>query len=85
MTLYHATTPKKMDRYRATGCILPPVRGWSFASSAWAWAQRVQRPIVLRIEVGTAYPLPDHRPRGHAWWTPEMVRSWEATIQEVGV
>lgn len=24
-----------------------------------------------------AFPLPDHQPRGHAWWSPDIVRSWK--------
>lgn len=79
---YHVTTPAKLARYRATGGILPPVRFWRSAKTAWAWAKRTGRGIVLRVEVGEAHPLPDHHPRGMAWWTPWMVRRWE---QEGGV
>ena len=73
---YHVTTPKKLARYIATSCILPPVRFWQFPNSAREWARRTGRTIILRIEVKEAYPLPDHKPRGHAWWTPDMVRKW---------
>ena len=76
MTGYHVTTPKKLARYEATGCILPPVRFWAFRASAEAWSVKTQRSVVLAIEVDTAYPLPDHQPRGHAWWTPQLVREW---------
>lgn len=76
MTGYHVTTPAKLSRYEATGMILPPVRFWRWQASATAWGLRTGRTVVLRIEVGTAYPLPDHRPPGHAWWTPEYVRGW---------
>lgn len=74
---WHVTTPKKLARYEATGCILPPVRFWRFEDSARQWAQRTGRTVILRIETSDAYPLPDHQPRGHAWWTPEHVRVWE--------
>jgi hypothetical protein len=77
MTLYHVTTPRKMARYEATGVILPPVRGWRDYDSAQAWAHKTQRSMILRITAGTAYPLPDHRPRGAAWWTPDTIRAWE--------
>jgi len=76
MTLYHVTTPRKVRRYRASGGILPPVRGWRFVASAEAWAAKTGRTVILKIDVTEAYPLPDHRPRGHAWWSPEIVRSW---------
>jgi len=78
MTLWHATTPKKLERYQQTGGILPPVRGWAFESSARAWAKRTNRTVVLRIEVPTAHPLPDHQPRGHGFWHDGIVRSWVA-------
>ena len=78
MTGWHATTPRKYARYQATGCILSPVRFWLSEGTARRWMERVQgRTVLLRFEVRTAYPLPDHRPRGMAWWTPDHVRDWE--------
>lgn len=74
---WHVTTPKKLARYRATGGILPPVCFWAFEASAQAWARKTGRTVILQIEVQIAYPLPDHRPRGHAFWSPEMVRQWK--------
>lgn len=76
---YHVTTPKKLARYEATGCILEPVRFWVVWDSARAWAERTGRSVILQIEVppGLAYPLPDHKPRGHAWWTDQIIRRWE--------
>lgn len=88
MVGYHVTTPKKLERYEATGGILPPVRFWQYQRSALQWAKRVGRSVVLEIVVNKAYPMPDHSPRGHAWWTPSMVRAWaivnasEATTEE---
>jgi hypothetical protein len=78
MTGYHVTTPRKLARYRDTGGILRPVRFWAFESSARAWAKRVGRSVILRIDVpdAEAHPLPDHKPTGHAYWTPRMVRDW---------
>lgn len=78
MNGYHVTTTKRLQRYLETGAILPPVRFWRFLSSAEAWAKKTGRNTILRIaDVKEAYPLPDHHPRGHAWWTPEIVRAWE--------
>ena len=34
MTLYHATTPKKAKKYRETGCICKPVRGFTTMQGA---------------------------------------------------
>lgn len=75
---YHVTTERKVERYRATGCILPPVRFWAFRNSAEAWAKKTGRTVILTIEVKEAFPLPDHQPRGHAYWSPECVSHWEA-------
>lgn len=73
---YHVTTPAKLARYQATGSILPPVRFWLTAETAQAWAKRVGRSVVLEVTVGEAFPLPDHQPRGMAWWSPWCVREW---------
>lgn len=32
MIVWHVTTAKKLNRYRASGGILPPVRAWENAS-----------------------------------------------------
>ena len=83
MVGYHVTTPAKLARYQATGCILAPVRFWLYRASAEAWAEKTQRSVVLQIEPTEAYPLPDHQPRGHAWWTPWNVRNWKEEASDV--
>lgn len=70
---FHCTTPKKLERYKATHGILPPVRFWISENSARNWMIKTQRSILLKIEVKIGYPLPDHQPRGSAFWTPEFV------------
>ena len=77
MVGFHVTTPKKLERYKQTGAILPPVRFWKWLASSKQWATKVNRSIILRIEVSEAYPLPDHQPRGHAYWSPNVVRIWD--------
>ena len=77
MTGYHVTTKAKVKRYLATGCILPPVRFWAFENSARAWGEKCSRDTVLKIEVKEVHPLPDHKPKGHAYWADEFVRKWE--------
>jgi len=70
---YHVTTPRKVQRYTDTGCILPPVRFWPNEYTARRWAKRTGRSVVLQIEVDISHPLPDHKP---ARWSPDLVRSW---------
>jgi len=71
---YHVTTPKKLDKYKSTGGILPPVRFWPNLETAKRWAKRTSRTIILQIEYGIAYPLPDHKP---AKWTPEIIKRYQ--------
>lgn len=74
---YHVTTPKKVKQYKATGGILPPVRFWLYESSARNWAKKTGRTVILKILVGTnIYPLPDHQPPKHAWWTDSIIRDY---------
>lgn len=75
--VYHATTPAKLTRYCATGCILAPVRYWLSEKCAAAWALRVRRTVILAFQrPSTSYPLPDHKPRMMAHWTPDNIRIW---------
>jgi len=74
---YHCTTTSKLEKYKRTGCILPPVRFWIFENSARMWLKKTCRDVLLKIEVDTSYPLPDHKPNGHGWWSPEHVRNYK--------
>lgn len=74
MTGYHVTTDKKLQRYRETGVILPPVRFWPNLLTAKRWAKRTGRNRILQISVNLSYPLPDHKP---ARWTGETIHSYE--------
>ncbi len=74
MTLYHATTPKKAKKYRETGCIYKPVRGFTTMQGAMAWAMKVGRTVIYEVQGRQAYKLPDHHNRfGDAWWIDEDV------------
>lgn len=77
MTGYHVTTSKKLDKYTATGCILPPVRFWPNLLTAEKWAKKTRRDVILQIRCRTSYPLPDHVP---ARWTNEIIRKWRGVI-----
>lgn len=69
MTLYHATTPKKAVKYRQTGCICKPVRGFTTLQGAMAWAMKVGRTVIYEVQGEQAYKLPDHHNSfGDAWW-----------------
>ena len=70
---FHVTTPKKLEKYRKTGAILPPVRFFPNKETAERWSKRTGRPLIVEIEAHESYPLPDHKP---ARWTPEIVREW---------
>ena len=81
--LYHATTPKKLKRYKATGNILAPVRGFNTYEAAQLWATRVGRTIILSIWPETIYPLPDHKNRyGRAFWSPNDIKIWRVINDE---
>jgi hypothetical protein len=84
MKVWHVTTTKKVGRYRDTGAILPPVRFWRFEASARAWAKRVGRDRILALDVPHLYPLPDHKPNGHAAWFDGLVREWTDVTEASG-
>jgi hypothetical protein len=70
LQLFHVTTEKLVQRYHATGCILPPVRGFNSLEAAMFWAMRVGRKVILRFDVAQAHRLPDHHNAfGSAYWS----------------
>lgn len=77
--LYHATTPRKLERYKQSGGIHPPVRGFDTFEGAQEWARLVSgRTILMRIEVEHAQALPDHHNSlGLAWWSPVKCLKFE--------
>lgn len=75
MKVFHATTPKKVARYEASGVILPPVYFWTDERFARIWMKKTGRPLLLTFEAPTvSYPLPM---RKSARWTPTMIYEWE--------
>lgn len=69
MILYHVTTQKKANRYRESGRIVAPVRGFTTMQAAMAWAMKVGRKVIYRIECPHPHKLPDHHNAfGEAWW-----------------
>ena len=68
---WHCTTKSKLDRYKASGRIIAPVRFWPNEETAKRWAKRTGRSVVIRIRLDhISYPLPDHKP---ALWCPQDV------------
>lgn len=77
MKLYHATTPKKAQRYRHSARIIAPVRGFTTLQAAMAWACKVGRTVIMEIDAPNAHKLPDHHNEfGHAWWNDGDVTEW---------
>jgi len=71
MLLYHATTPKKVQHYHASGRIIAPVRGFTTLQAAMAWACKTGRSVVL----------PDHHNAfGEAWWIDHDVSAWKCVF-----
>lgn len=74
MTLYHVTTEKKAKKYRETGHIIKPVRGFTTLQAALAWGMKTGRTVIYQVEGNIAYKLPDHHNCfGEAWWIDENV------------
>ncbi len=74
-TAYHVTTPKKLNRYRVTGGILPPVRYWLTLEAALHWMRRCGRSVIVTFErVEPEWRLPLKRP---AAWTDRIVRDFD--------
>lgn len=81
MILYHATTPKKAQLYRATGRIIAPVRGFTTMQAAMAWAMKVGRTVIIELDADKPYKLPDHHNRfGDAWWNDGDVTEWKCVF-----
>jgi len=72
MIVFHVTTEKKLERYKASGCILAPVRFWSTRYAAERWARKTGRGIILSFaRPEQTYPLPI---KGGALWSPKNVQ-----------
>jgi len=81
MLLYHATTVKKLSKYKKTGYIRSPVRGFTTPSAAMYWAMRVGRTVVLSFSADHPHKLPDHHNHfGEAWWNDGDVTEWSKVV-----
>ena len=71
--IYHVCTKRHMNKYRGSGHIKKPVRGFNNITAAMAWALKTGRKIILEIDVSDmlsdVHKLPDHHNKwGEAWW-----------------
>lgn len=85
--LYHATTPKKAARYRESGRIISPVRGFTTLQAAMAWAMKVGRTVVYEIPTPSEFvhKLPDHHNEfGEAWWIDQDVTDYRCRFSAEG-
>lgn len=81
MVLYHATTPKKVHHYHASGRIIAPVRGFTTLQAAMAWACKTGRSVVLAVHGEDCHKLPDHHNAfGEAWWIDHDVSAWKCVF-----
>jgi hypothetical protein len=81
MVIYHATTPKKVQRYHASGMIIAPVRGFTTLQAALAWACKTGRSVVLEVQGQDCHKLPDHHNAfGDAWWIDHDVSAWKCVF-----
>lgn len=49
MIVYHVCSAKKLDKYRKTGFILPPVRAWENIEQAQRMSISTGRRVILRL------------------------------------
>jgi len=69
MKLFHSTSQKKAKKYRQSGFIKSPVRGFTTLQAAMFWSMRVGRTVIYEIEAENPHKLPDHHNAfGEAWW-----------------
>ena len=59
--VYHVTSEKKLQKYKNTGCILPPVRAWEKIDDALDFSFRTGRVIILRIKLYEKLRLAGHK------------------------
>lgn len=61
MIVYHVCSFKKLEKYKKTGAILPPVRAWENISQAERMSISTSRPIILRLN----FPNNANKLEGH--------------------
>jgi hypothetical protein len=81
--LYHCASNKLAKKYRLSGCIQAPVRGFDSLMGAMAWCIKVGRTVIYEIRSipDTTYKLPDHHNQfGSAWWIDANVENFKCVF-----
>jgi hypothetical protein len=85
MKLYHSTTQSKAKKYRQTGYIKSPVRGFTTMTASMAWSMKVGRTVILEFDAKKAYKLPDHHNEfGEAWWNDGDIKDYKCVFSANG-
>lgn len=85
MKLYHSTTQAKAKKYRQTGFIQSPVRGFTTITASMAWSMKVGRTVILEFEAKKPYKLPDHHNEfGEAWWNDGDIKEYKCVFSANG-
>jgi len=65
MIVWHVTTAKKLFKYKETGFIKPPVRGWKTIQAAERFSKQTGRSLILRLKFrGKVNVMEGHRGEG---------------------
>ena len=82
--IYHCTTPKMARKYRQTGHIIAPVRGFDSLMAAMAWCIKTGRTVIYRVKAPVQdriHKLPDHHNKfGEAWWIEDNVSDFKCVF-----
>lgn len=82
--IYHCTTPRKVQRYKETGHICNPVRGFDTEKAAMAWCIKTGRTVILELSgwsTDNIHKLPDHHNSyGTAFWVDENIPGYEVVF-----
>src|SRR5690625_5011209 len=66
---------QKAKKYRETGAICSPVRGFTTLQAAMSLAIKTHRTVIYEVNGEPAYKLPDHHNKfGEAWWIDSDVK-----------
>jgi len=85
MILFHAASQKGARKYRESGAIHAPVRGFTTDKAAMAWAMKVGRTVIIQFEAYNPHKLPDHHnPFGEAWWNDGNITEWKCVFSAHG-
>ena len=59
--VWHVTTIKKLEQYKQTGVIKPPVRAWKTPEEALRFSQQTGRAVIVRLRFFNYRQYEGHR------------------------